>query len=227
MTLKQVAQNVAECERCPRLRDHCREVARTKRAQYRDHTYWGRPVPGFGDARARLLMVGLAPGAHGANRTGRMFTGDRSGDFLYAALHRAGMANQPESVDRGDGLSLNDLYIAAAGRCAPPGNKPLLEELERCRDYLRQELRLLRRVKAVLCLGKIAHDAFLRMLKEDGHRLRLSQFTFGHGAAHRLPGGLRMFDSYHPSQQNTFTGRLTPRDLDRVLRSARRYIEAT
>ena len=204
-----VERAVVGCERCPRLRAHCEQIAREKRRAYRDQTYWGRPVPAFGDPRARLLIVGLAPAAHGGNRTGRMFTGDSSGDWLYEALHRFGFASQPESTGRDDRLVLEDCFITAAARCAPPGNRPRPLELEHCRHYLRSELRLLKRVKVVLVLGHIAHDAWLRA---SDWRERLSPRErphFAHGAETALPSGLILLCSYHPSRQNTHTGRLT------------------
>jgi uracil-DNA glycosylase family 4 len=181
-------------------------------------------VPGFGDPKARLLIVGLAPAAHGGNRTGRVFTGDRSGDFLFAALHRSGFANQPTSIDRDDGLVLRDCYVAAAARCAPPANKPLPEEMASCRPYLQREWRLLKDLRAVLVLGRIALDALSAALRETG-RMERRALTFGHGVSHDLGGGVRLFCSYHPSQQNTFTGKLTPKDLDRVLADVRGHIE--
>jgi len=196
-------------------------VARTKRKAFQDWTYWGRPVPGFGDPRARLYLLGLAPAAHGANRTGRVFTGDRSGDFLFAALYRAGFANRPTSEREGDGLRLTDAWVAAAVRCAPPANKPLREETVACRVHLRHELALLPRVRVLLALGKFAHDAYLAYRKEEGDALTLGAFPFGHGRVHRLPSGPVLIDTYHPSQQNTFTGKLKPRDLDRVLERVR------
>lgn len=226
-SLTRVARDVAACERCPRLRAWCTEVAQVKVRRFAEWDYWGRPVPGFGDPRARLLIVGLAPAAHGANRTGRMFTGDRSGDFLFAALHRAGFANQPTSVSRDDGLALRDCYVAALARCAPPQNKPQPEEIAACRGFLRRELALLPELRAVLALGKIALDGWLALLREDGRLPARRGYTFGHGAAYDLGGGLRLFASYHPSQQNTFTGRLTPRGFDSVLRAVRRHLDGT
>jgi uracil-DNA glycosylase family 4 len=222
-SLARVAREVVSCERCPRLRAWCRRVAREKVRRYRDEEYWGRPVPGFGDTRARLLIVGLAPAAHGGNRTGRVFTGDRSGDFLFAALHRAGFANQPTSRQRDDGLRLRDAYIAPLVRCAPPANKPSRAEIARCREYLEREWALLRQVRAVLAQGKLAMDGFLAMLKDQG-RVPRRAYAFGHGLEHDLGGGLRLFASYHVSQQNTFTGKLTPRELDAVLRRVRRHL---
>jgi len=223
-SLARVGREVVLCERCPRLRRWCREVARTKVKRFRDEEYWGRPVPGFGDSEARLLVVGLAPAAHGGNRTGRVFTGDRSGDFLFAALHRNGFASQPESVGRADGLSLRDCYIAPVARCAPPANKPTPAEVARCREYLAREWALLEDLRAVLALGRIAMDGFLAMLRETGRDLPRG-LAFGHGAVHDLGGGVRLFCSFHVSQQNTFTGRLTPRSFDAVLRRVRAHLE--
>lgn len=219
-----LAREVAGCERCPRLRAWCREVARTKVRRFAGDDYWGRPVPGFGDPDARLLIVGLAPAAHGANRTGRVFTGDRSGDFLFAALHRAGFANQPTSVRRGDGLTLAGCYVAAAARCAPPANKPTPEEMAACRPFLQREWRLLTRLSAVLVLGKIALDALVATLRAMERIPPRGAYAFGHGVTHDLGGGVRLFCSYHPSQQNTFTGKLTPADLDRVLADVRGHV---
>jgi len=215
---------VVACERCPRLRRWCRAVAATRVKRFRDQEYWGRPVPGFGDPRARLLVVGLAPAAHGGNRTGRVFTGDRSGDFLFAALHRAGFASQPTSVGRGDGLELRDCYVTPVARCAPPGNRPMPVEITRCREYLTREWALLADVRAVLVLGQIAMDGFLAMLKATGHALPPKRLEFAHGAEHDLGGGLRLFCSYHVSQQNTFTGRLTERSFDAVLARVKRQL---
>jgi uracil-DNA glycosylase family 4 len=222
-SLLRVSRDVIACERCPRLREWCEAVAREKVKRFRDETYWGRPVPGFGDSRARLLIVGLAPAAHGGNRTGRVFTGDRSGDFLFAALHRAGFASQPTSVSRDDGLALRDAYIAPLARCAPPQNKPTREEIALCREYLQREIALLPRVRAVLAQGKIAMDGYLALLKDTG-RIPRRAYAFGHGVEHDLGSGLRLFASYHVSQQNTFTGKLTPRKLDAVLGRIRRHL---
>ena len=223
-SLPRVARDVVACERCPRLRIWCRHVARVKVRRFQEHRYWGRPVPGFGDAKARLLIVGLAPAAHGGNRTGRVFTGDRSGDFLFAALHRARFANQRLSVARDDGLRLIDCYVAAAARCAPPGNRPLPTEMARCREYLEREWSLLEGVRAVLMLGKLAQDGLLAMLRETGRVPRRKGFAFGHGLVHDLGGGLKLFGCYHPSQQNTFTGKLKPADLDAVLGAVNRHL---
>lgn len=215
---------IIACRKCPRLVRYREAVARTKRRAYLDWDYWGKPVAGFGDPHAQLLILGLAPAAHGANRTGRMFTGDRSGDFLYRALHSTGFANQPTSDQRGDGLALTNAYISAAVRCAPPDNKPLPSEFHNCRPYLEAELDILK-PKAVLALGAFALVAYLRILKNRGAISSRSQFPFRHGGVHNLPGDLpRIFTSYHPSQQNTFTGRLTPVMLARVLRRIQDYL---
>jgi len=201
------------------------EVAQTKRRAYRDWDYWGKPVPGFGDPRAELLIIGLAPAAHGGNRTGRVFTGDRSGDFLYRMLYRAGFANQPTSLRRDDGLQLDNAYVTATIRCAPPENKPLPEEISNCRAYLEAELELLR-PRAVLALGRIAFDSYLRLLRDRGQLAARRPFRFRHGASHALPGNLpRLFAAYHPSQQNTQTGRLTPAMFLGVLRKIRRFLQ--
>lgn len=206
---------IASCRKCPRLVAHCQEIARVKRRAYRDQEYWGRPVPSFGDPKAALLIVGLAPGAHGANRTGRMFTGDRSGDFLYRALYETGFANQPESVSSTDGLKLTNCYITAPVHCAPPDNKPTREEIEICSDYLRRELVLLKNVRVVVVLGRIALDAY-RAIRQ------LPRLDFAHGLVHDLNPTL--ICSYHPSQQNTQTGRLTAEMLRQVFEEAQRRI---
>jgi uracil-DNA glycosylase family 4 len=223
-SLVRIRREVVACERCPRLRRWCKLVAASRVKRFRDQEYWGRPVPGFGDSRARLLIVGLAPAAHGGNRTGRIFTGDRSGDFLFAALHRAGFANQPLSTGRDDGLALRDCYIAAVARCAPPANKPAPVEIARCREYLAREWALLRELRAVLVLGRIAMDGLLAMLRETGRPLP-RPLEFAHGQSHDLGGGVRLICSYHVSQQNTFTGRLTPRSFDAVLAQIRRQLD--
>ena len=209
------------CERCPRLRAHCRRVAREKKREFRDWDYWGKPVPGWGDPRARLLIVGLAPAAHGGNRTGRIFTGDSSGDWLYAALHRYGFANQPESLHRDDGLRLRDCYITAAARCAPPGNKPTRRELDHCRPYLETEIRLLDRVRVVVTLGRIAHESWLKAAGWWDRLAPRDRPRFSHGAAARLPDGTVLISSYHPSRQNTNTGTLTRAMWHGVFRKAR------
>ncbi|HET7259866.1 MAG TPA: uracil-DNA glycosylase [Candidatus Acidoferrum sp.] len=217
-------EEIVACRKCARLVEYREKVAREKRRAFRDWTYWGKPVPGFGDSSAQLLILGLAPAAHGANRTGRLFTGDRSGDFLYAALHKAGFANQPTSVRSGDGLQLKNAYIGATIRCAPPANKPLPSVIENCQGYLIRELEILR-PKAVLALGRIAWDAYLQILKERGWIASRAAFRFAHGAEEDLPGeGGRLFGVYHPSQQNTQTGRVTPAMYQQVLRRVRRFL---
>jgi uracil-DNA glycosylase family 4 len=223
--LAQLQRQVIACTRCANLIAHCRKVAQEKRRMYRDWDYWGKPVPSFGDPNAELLIVGLAPGAHGANRTGRMFTGDRSGDFLYRALYETGFANQPTSRDRNDGLELRNCYITAPLRCAPPKNKPTPEELRNCQPYIERELEILARVRAVLVLGRIAFDAYLRLACQRDGFPRRSTLVFAHGASFALPAGLpRLFCSYHPSQQNTQTGRLTQEMFQRVLRDIRDFL---
>jgi len=216
---------IVACRKCPRLVKYRERVAREKRRAYREWEYWGKPVAGFGDAQAQLLILGLAPAAHGANRTGRMFTGDRSGDFLYAALHKAGFANQPTSLHRDDGLQLTDAYIAATCRCAPPGNKPLPQEILNCRTYLERELEILK-PKAILALGKIAWDGYLDILKQRGVISSRAPYKFAHGAeAEIAPETPRLFGVYHPSQQNTQTGRVTPAMYANVLAGIRRFLE--
>jgi len=223
--LAQLQQEVIACTRCPKLIAYCRRVAQEKRRMYRDCDYWGKPVPSFGDPRARLLVVGLAPGAHGANRTGRMFTGDRSGDFLYPCLYEAGFASQATSKNRDDGLKLLDCYITAPLRCAPPQNKPSPEELRNCQPYFERELELLTRVRAVLVLGRIAFDTYLRVVGRSANFPRRSTLAFAHGASLALPAGLpRLFCSYHPSQQNTQTGRLTAEMFKKVLFDIRDFL---
>jgi uracil-DNA glycosylase family 4 len=192
-----------------------------------DWTYWGRPVPGFGDPQARLYVLGLAPAAHGGNRTGRVFTGDRSGDWLYEALHRHGFANQASSIHRGDGLALKDCYIGATVRCAPPGNKPAPEEFDHCRRFLREELRLLKKNRVVIALGKIAFDHYLKTCRMEGLNIPSPTPKFGHGVAYRLPWGVILLGSYHPSQQNTFTGKLTRPMFHSVFAQARRELSRT
>ncbi len=219
-SLPAIEAEVVRCRACPRLVAWRERVAREKRRAYREEDYWGRPVPGFGDGRAWLLLLGLAPGAHGANRTGRMFTGDRSGDFLYAALHRVGLATQPGSSHRGDGLALRGAFVTAACRCAPPENRPSGSELDRCAPFLDRELRALPGVRVVLCLGAIAWEAALGHLQRRGLELPRPRPRFGHGAELRLPGAPLLLGSYHVSRQNTQTGRLTRAMFDRVLARA-------
>jgi uracil-DNA glycosylase family 4 len=216
--LSQLHAEIIDCRACPRLVAWREQVAEEKRAAFRDETYWGKPIPGFGDPAARLLVCGLAPAAHGGNRTGRVFTGDRSGDFLYAALHRAGFASQPTSTHKGDGLSLRDCYITACVRCCPPENKPTTEERDSCRGYLVRELELLTSVACVICLGSFAWAGLLAALAERGPLPR-PRPLFGHGAEATV-AGYALLGCYHPSQQNTFTGRLTPAMLDAVLARA-------
>ena len=223
--LRVLNEEIIACRRCTRLVKYREKVARAKRRAYREWTYWGKPVPGFGDAGAELLILGLAPAAHGANRTGRMFTGDRSGDFLYAALHKAGFANQPVSENREDGLRLENVYISATCRCAPPENKPLPGEILNCRGYFERELEILK-PKAVLTLGKIAWDAYLEILKQRGVISSRALCKFAHGAEAEMGAGFpRLFGVYHPSQQNTQTGRVTPAMYSAVLRRVRRFLE--
>jgi uracil-DNA glycosylase len=218
--LARLTDRLIRCRLCPRLVAHRTAVARERVARFRDQVYWGRPVPSFGDPAARILVVGLAPAAHGGNRTGRIFTGDESGNWLFAALHRAGLANQPTSVSRDDGLGLRDVLVTAAARCAPPGNRPTREELATCQGWLLGELALLDRLRVVVVLGKIAHDAFLAAEAARGEAVPRPRPAFAHGAEHRLPSGLLLLCSYHPSQQNTFTGKLTRPMLDAVFRRA-------
>jgi len=226
LSLTDVREAIVSCEACPRLRTYCAKVAREKRKAYRGDTYWGRPVAGFGDPRARVLLVGLAPAAHGANRTGRVFTGDGiggSGDFLMAALHRAGFANLCTSHDPHDGLALHDAFIAAAVRCAPPDNKPTPEEISRCLPHLDAEIDALPRVRVIVALGKIAFDAYLQLLKRRGLVLRPKP-PFGHASAYALPNGQTLIGCYHPSRQNTNTGKLTATMMDDVFREVLRVL---
>jgi len=202
-------ERIIACERCARLRPYCAEVARVRRRAYAEFDYWGRPVPSFGDAKARVLLLGLAPGAHGSNRTGRMFTGDGSGDFLFPVLHEAGFASQPNAVTRDDGMKLRGMWISAVVRCAPPGNKPTPGEQRNCAPWLDEEIGLLADLKVVVCLGKIAFDGFLAHQLRNGGIASRKGLKFGHGAEYGLPGGLTLIASYHPSLQNTNTGKLT------------------
>ena len=213
---------VVRCRLCPRLVAHRERVAREKVARFREQTYWGRPVPGFGDPDPRLLVVGLAPAAHGGNRTGRVFTGDESGNWLYGALHRAGFANQPTSVARDDGLALRGAWVNAVARCAPPANRLLPEEIVRCRRHLLAELDAFPHLAVVVVLGKVAHDGFLAAWRAHGHEVPRPRPAFRHGNEHVLPSGLVVLCSYHPSQQNTFTGKLTKPMFDAVFARARR-----
>lgn len=220
MSLETLNKRIINCSRCPRLVAHREKVARVKRRAFIGWDYWGKPVPGFGDAKARLLILGLAPAAHGANRTGRMFTGDSSGGFLFSALHEVGVASQPTSISRDDGLTLRGAYITAAVRCAPPKNRPTRQEITNCSEYLRAELRLLPKLKTVLALGKIAFDSYLGLLQEQGVISSRSPYPFAHGASYRFKKSPALYASYHPSQQNTFTGRLTIESFLGVLRKA-------
>ena len=222
--LDRLMSQIVQCERCPRLREHCRTIAQVKRRAYRDWDYWGRPVPSFGEGSARLLMVGLAPGAHGANRTGRMFTGDSSGDFLYRALHQSGFASQARSESRMDGLELRDAYITAAVRCAPPGNKPTPEEFQNCSSHLDEELIHLPHVLVVVTFGRLGHDSFLGAEIRAGRANRKSEYPFSHGAEYVLPDGRTLISSYHPSRQNTQTGRLTPEMFRRIFERVRQIL---
>jgi uracil-DNA glycosylase family 4 len=208
-TLAVLNERIIVCERCKRLRDYCAEVAHVKRRAYQNQEYWGRPVPAFGDPKARVMALGLAPGAHGSNRTGRPFTGDGSGDFLYPVLYETGFASQPKAVSRDDGMRLYGLLITSVVRCAPPGNKPAPGELRNCSSWLDEEIALLPKLRVVVCLGKIAFDGFLSHQLRAGRIAARSGFRFGHGAQYAMPGGLTLLASYHPSLQNTNTGKLT------------------
>jgi uracil-DNA glycosylase family 4 len=218
--LSRIARSIEACRRCPRLVDWCQQVARTRRRSFADQQYWGKPVSGFGDPQARIWVLGLAPAAHGGNRTGRVFTGDRSGDFLYAALHRAGLANQPQAVSRDDGLALTGVYISAVGRCAPPENKPTPEELGNCQEWLDRELAALAGVRVLLALGGIAWHAALGLLQRAGETIPKPRPAFAQGAEVQI-GRYMLLGCYHVSQRNTFTGWLTPKMIDRVLARAR------
>jgi uracil-DNA glycosylase family 4 len=216
---------VIACTRCPRLVEYREMVAREKRRAYRDCTYWGKPVPGFGDPEARVLIMGLAPGAHGSNRTGRPFTGDASGKFMFPVLHETGFASQPNATDVDDGLRLKDLYITAAVRCAPPANKPTPQELAECSYFLDREIAGLERVKVVVALGKIGFDAYLNYLKRRGLLATRLPYLFKHGASYRLPDGKRLLASYHPSNQNTQTGKLTRKMFVEIFKEAARLAD--
>ena len=224
--LNRLGREISACQRCPELLEWCARAGREKRRAFADYDYWAGPVPGFGDARGALMVLGLAPGAHGANRTGRLFTGDRSGDFLFAGLHRVGFANQAESREPGDGLALTGAWISAALRCAPPQNKPTRVQIQACRDYVERELEALGQLRVILCLGGIAWNAALELFASRGHGIPRPRPRFGHGVELQLAPGARgaaplFVGSYHVSQQNTFTGRLTPAMLDTVLNRCR------
>jgi len=219
MTLETLNKQIIACRKCSRLVEWREEVARVKRKAYKDEEYWGKPVPGFGDSKARVLVVGLAPGAHGSNRTGRQFTGDASGGFLYPALYRAGFANQAQAESRSDGLILKDMYITASGRCAPPDNKPNPEELNNCQPYLERELEILK-PKVIVCLGRIAFERILKIFSVRG-----AVYKFGHGASYPLANGVWVLCSYHPSQQNTSTGKLTAEMFDAIWVQAKNLLD--
>ena len=219
--LLQIRASIVSCERCPRLRDYCRGIGETKRRAYQDQTYWARPVSGFGDPRARVLILGLAPGAHGANRTGRPFTGDGSGYFMYPVLHELGFASQPTGTSRDDGLKLRHAWIASVVRCAPPGDKPTPQEIRNCATHLAAEIEALPKIRVVVCLGKIAFDGYMAYLLQAGIITRKSAYRFAHGAEYILPNGLHLLASYHPSLRNTNTGRLDSTMFARIFLRAR------
>lgn len=226
-TLEELNTRIIACERCPRLRAYCAEVARVRRRAYADQEYWGKPVPSFGDPNARVLVLGLAPGAHGSNRTGRPFTGDGSGDFLYPALYETGFASQPRAFSRNDGMKLNGLWITAVARCAPPANKPSPDELRNCAPWLDEEVRLLYELRVVVCLGRIAFEGLIAWALRNGHLPSRSGYTFSHGAEYTLPNRLAVLATYHPSLQNTNTGKLTrPMFLD-IFKRARQLAGLT
>ena len=224
-TLAALNARIVGCELCPRLRAHCTEVAEKRRRAYLDWEYWGRPVPSFGDPKARVMALGLAPGAHGSNRTGRPFTGDGSGDFLYPVLHKAGFASQAKATSRGDGMKLSGLWITAVARCAPPSNKPTPEELRNCAPWLDQEMRLLKDLRVVVCLGRIAFDGLLAHGMRTGLLGSRGGFAFAHGAEYKLPSGLIAIACYHPSLQNTNTGKLTRAMLLKVFKRAKKLAD--
>jgi uracil-DNA glycosylase family 4 len=219
--LEELNRRIVDCTRCPRLREYCAEVARVRKRAFRDQEYWGRPVPSFGDERARVLALGLAPGAHGSNRTGRPFTGDGSGEFLFPALYRTGFASAPKATGREDGLRLMGLWISSVGRCAPPANKPTREELANCAPFLDEEIRLLTELRVVVCLGAIAYDGLMAWARRTGKLAGRAPKKFSHAAEFAFAGGPYVVACYHPSLQNTLTGRLTPQMLDEVFGRAR------
>ena len=223
--LTELNAQVVSCTRCPRLVAYREQVAREKRRAYRDCEYWGKPVPGFGDPNARVIVLGLAPGAHGSNRTGRPFTGDASGNFMYPVLYETGFANQPNATDRNDGLILKGLYITAAARCAPPDNKPLPQELANCAQYLERELEGLSKARVIVALGKIGFDAYLNYLKRQGKLKSKAAYIFAHGAKYLMPDGRTLLASYHPSNQNTQTGKLTRPMFVRIFKEAARLAD--
>lgn len=225
--LKVLNHEVVSCTLCPRLVAYRELIAREKRRAYRDHEYWGKPVPGFGDPNAAVLVLGLAPGAHGSNRTGRPFTGDASGNFMYPVLYHAGFANQPTATSRNDGLVLTGLYITAAARCAPPANKPLPQELANCAPYLDRELEGLKNLRVIVALGRIGFDSYLAHLKRRGLIASRAPYAFAHGATYKMLDGKTLLASYHPSNQNTQTGKLTRRMFAEIFRKARDLAEPT
>lgn len=224
-SLSELNQAIIACQRCPRLRSYCAEVASVRKRMWADAEYWGKPVPSFGDPAAQILALGLAPGAHGSNRTGRPFTGDGSGDFLFPTLFDAGLSSQPRASSREDGLTLQNLWISSVGRCAPPANKPTPEELANCAPWLDLEITLLRNLRVVICLGKIAFDGFLAHQVRAGQLARRSGYRFAHGAEYRLPSGLILLASFHPSLQNTNTGKLTRPMFLEIFRRAQQLVE--
>jgi uracil-DNA glycosylase len=223
--LRVLNREVIVCTRCPRLVEYRQKIAREKRRAYLDWEYWGRPVPGFGDPKARVLILGLAPGAHGSNRTGRPFTGDSSGYFMYPVLHETGFANQPNGTHRGDGLELTDAYITAAARCAPPDNKPTPVEISNCSSYLDREIEGLRKLRLIVALGRIGFDAYLNYLKRRNLLQGKKDYVFGHGARYEMPDGKVLLASYHPSNQNTNTGKLTRQMFVKIFQEARRLVD--
>jgi uracil-DNA glycosylase len=225
-TLNHLNARISSCDLCPRLRAHCAEIAKTRRRAYADWEYWGRPVPSFGDPEARVLALGLAPGAHGSNRTGRPFTGDGSGNFLYPVLHKTGFASQPVAISRNDGMELRDLWIASVARCAPPANKPLPSELKNCAPFLDEEIGLLKRLRVVVCLGKIAFDGYLAHLLRTGKITNRKGLTFRHGAEYEVSDGKHIVATYHPSLQNTNTGLLTSAMLEEIFARVRALADA-
>ena len=225
--LEQLNKEIVACTRCPRLIDHCRTVAREKRRAYRDCEYWGKPVTGFGDPDARVLILGLAPGAHGSNRTGRPFTGDSSGNFMYPVLHATGFASQPNATHVGDGLRLTDAYITATVRCAPPQNKPTPEEIATCSSFLDRELELLKNVRVVVALGRIGFDAYLNYLRRQGVVSSKKDYVFAHGARYQMPNGRILLASYHPSNQNTQTGKLKEKMFRNIFEQAKRLLTSS
>jgi uracil-DNA glycosylase family 4 len=224
-SLTELNARIVQCKKCSRLREHCTNIAHVRRRAYAEWEYWGRPVPSFGDPEARVLILGLAPGAHGSNRTGRPFTGDGSGEFLYPVLHEAGFASQPRAVSRDDGMTLTDLWITSVGRCAPPDNKPTPEELRNCAPWLDEEIGLLKNLRVVVCLGRIAFDGLLAWAQRAGSLSSRAGYTFAHGAEYTFPNGLKVVTSYHPSLQNTNTGKLTRPMFLAIFNRARQLAE--